>query len=102
MREEIARVEFSAPVIEWRGPAPFYFLALPQHCLGEIHHAARQASYGWGCVPVQANIGAVAFTTSLIPRDGGFLLPLKIAVRTAAGIDMADTVSATIRIFTPH
>lgn len=101
MREEIARLEFSAPVTEWRGPAPFFFLALPEDCLGEVHFAARQASYGWGCVPVEANIGGVDFTTSLIPRDGGFLLPLKVAVRKAASIDPFDKVTATIRIYAP-
>lgn len=98
MREEIAQLEFSAPVTEWRGPAPFYFLVLPEDCLGEVHFAARQASYGWGCVPVEATIGEVDFTTSLIPRNGGFVLPLKVAVRKAAAIDPSSSVTATIRI----
>lgn len=99
MREEIARIDFCAPVTEWRGPAPFYFLALPEDRLGEVHFAARQASYGWGCVPVEAAIAQVEFTTSLIPRNGSFLLPLKVAVRKAAAIDLAGEISATIRIY---
>lgn len=101
MREELARLEFSAPVTEWRGPAPFYFLALPEDCWGEVRFPARQASYGWGCVPVEATIGAIDFTTSLIPRNGGFLLPLKVAVRKAAAIDLSQSVTATIRIYAP-
>jgi hypothetical protein len=51
-----------ATLIEWRGPAPVVAF---DHHYGEIAHAARQASYGWGVVPVAAVIGTTRFTTSL-------------------------------------
>ncbi|MET0436660.1 MAG: DUF1905 domain-containing protein, partial [Devosia sp.] len=38
-------------------------------------------SYGWGVIPVEAVIGGVVFRTSLFPKEGGYLLPLKDAVR---------------------
>ena len=65
---------------------------------GEVHWAARTASYGWGCVPVTAEVAGVPFTTSLIPRDGGYLLPLKVAVRKRAGIALGDEVAVTMTI----
>ena len=93
-------VRFSGEVVEWRGPAPYYFVAVPAALIGEVAYAARQASYGWGVVPVTARIGEVDFTTSLFPRDGGYLVPLKAAVRKAAGITTGDRPSLTLRIMT--
>lgn len=89
---------FEAAVIEWRGPAPFYFVAIPPEHLGEVSYAAREASYGWGCVPVAASIAVASFDTSLFPKDGGYLLPLKAAVRAQAGITPGDTISVRMRV----
>jgi hypothetical protein len=74
---------------------------IPEECVGEVHYAARRASYGWGCVPVTARIGDVTFTTSLFPRDGGYLLPLKAEVRRKAAIAPDRVLAATIAIFDP-
>lgn len=95
---EPVTVAFSGEVIEWRGPAPFYFVRVAAAQEGELHWAARTASYGWGCVPVTAEVAGVPFTTSLIPRDGGYLLPLKVAVRRRAGIVLGDPVEVTMTI----
>jgi len=96
--EILAEIAFATEVIHWRGPSPYYFAAIPDAHVGEIRHAARSASYGWGVVPVQASIGDIEFRTSLFPRDGGYLLPLKDAVRKAAGIAQGDTVAVIMRI----
>jgi hypothetical protein len=55
-------------------------------------------SYGWGVIPVEAEIGEVTFTTSLFPRDGTYLLPVKTAVRRSAGLALGDRVKVQIRI----
>lgn len=68
--------------------------------MGELRYAARQASYGWGVVPVEAAIQGAASATSLFPRDGGYLLPLKVAVQTAAGVGLGDRVQ--VRITAAH
>lgn len=86
--EPIADISFIAEIIHWRGPSPFYFAAVPDEHVGEVRYAARQASYGWGVVPVEADINGVTFHTSLFPKDGGYLLPLKVDVRKRAGIDV--------------
>ena len=95
---EAVTIAFEGAVIEWRGPAPFYFVPVAEARLGEVHWAARTASYGWGCVPVAAEVAGVPFTTSLIPRDGGYLLPLKVAVRKRAGIAPGDRIAVTMTI----
>lgn len=99
--ELLADLRFAATAIEWRGPAPHIFLPIPPELTGEIRYAARQASYGWGVVPVTAKVAGIAFTTSLFPRDGGYLLPLKLAVRRPAGIAAGVLVTAEVRIYSP-
>lgn len=91
-------VTFDAAIISWRGPAPFLFAPVPDAHFGEIRFAAHEASYGWGVVPVTATIGGTTFTTSLFPRNGGYLLPIKVAVQRAEAIGLGDTIRATIAI----
>lgn len=35
---------FEADIIEWRGPPPYLFAPIPDHLVGEVHYAAREAS----------------------------------------------------------
>ena len=93
---------FTGSVIEWRGPAPFYFVALPDDLIAEVRWAATQASYGWGCVPVHAEVDGVSFTTSLFPRNGGYLLPLKLAVRRQVGAVADDMLNVRMVIAAPQ
>jgi hypothetical protein len=39
---------FTGQVIEWRGPAPFYFIEVPAKYSPEIKAIAADKSYGWG------------------------------------------------------
>jgi hypothetical protein len=89
---------FTGQVIEWRGPAPYYFVTVPDQESADIREVAAMASYGWGVIPVEARIGEAAFGTSLFPRDGGYLLPLKKAVRGARGISVGDEVSVEMTV----
>ncbi|MEO8263380.1 MAG: DUF1905 domain-containing protein [Pseudolysinimonas sp.] len=89
---------FSGPVWEWRGPAPYYFVTVPEPESGMIQAASEIVTYGWGMIPVSVRIGGTEFTTSLWPKDGGYVLPLKDKVRRAEGIDVGDAVSATLTI----
>ena len=92
--------EFSGSVFEWRGPSPFYFLELPGPVSAEILAMAKQLTYGWGVIPVVAKIGSTEFTTSLIPKNGGYLLPLKDAVRKPESIAVGSkpVVSLSLNI----
>jgi len=92
------RLAFTGRVIEWRGPAPYYFVPVPDQESADIGEVARMATYGWGVIPVEARIGDTAFTTSLFPKDGGYLLPLKVAVRRPEGLTAGDDVSVDMTV----
>ena len=89
---------FEGPVVYWRGPAPFYFIPLPEHVLDDLAPVANELTYGWGCIPATVTIGDTTFTTSMIPKDGGFLVPVKVAVRRAERIDEGDRVEASVAV----
>ncbi len=97
---DIVDVAFSGEVIVWRGPAPFYFVRLPDEPAAAVHAVSHIASYGWGCIPVGATIRDTEFGTALIPKDGGYLLPLKAVVRKAEGLEQGDTVPVRMVIRT--
>lgn len=89
---------FSGRVVEWRGPAPYFFVPVPDEESADIREVAAVATYGWGVIPVEARIGQVTFETSLFPKDGGYLLPLKDAVRRPHGIGAGDDVTVEMSI----
>ena len=92
------KFEISGTVIEWRGPAPFYFLPTPIEVTEEIELYKRELTYGWGVIPAKVTIGATTVTTSLIPRDGSFYIPLKDAVRKPNGISLGDSINLVLEL----
>ena len=89
---------FEAEVIDWRGPSPYFFVAVPQPLCDDLRIAARDVSYGWGVVPVTARVGTTTWTTSLFPKNGGYLVPLKDRVRAAEGIAQGDAVELVLTV----
>ena len=89
---------FAGRVIEWRGPSPYYFVPVPDPESADIREVAALATYGWGVVPVTARIGTTAFETSLIPKNGGYLLPVKDAVRKPNGLSAGDAVTVELTV----
>jgi len=55
-------------------------------------------SYGWGMIPVAARIGATGWTTSLFPKDGRYIVPVKAGVRRAERLDVGDTVTVRLTV----
>jgi hypothetical protein len=89
---------FEAEVIHWRGPSPYFFVAVPEPLCDDLRIAARDVSYGWGVVPVTARVGTTTWTTSLFPKNGGYLVPLKDRVRAAEGIAQGDAVELVLTV----
>lgn len=85
------KFEFESKVIEWRGPAPYFFATTPNEVTKELEVSAGHLSYGWGCIPVDVTIGNTTFYTALIPREGTYFVPLKAAVRKAETIDLGSS-----------
>jgi hypothetical protein len=90
--------EFAGELIEWRGPAPFYYVAIPAEVRAEIKEAAKVLSYGWGVVPARATIGATDYATSLFPKSGAYLLPVKNAVRLPEKLVLGQLVEVALTI----
>ena len=84
--------DFSGDIIWWRGPSPFHFVEVPDAESAQIEAAKSLVTYGWGVIPVTAQIGGTEFMTSLFPKDGRFLLPVKDAVRRAEALELGDSV----------
>lgn len=88
---------FAGLVFEWRGPSPYYFVPVPDEECADIHEVAAMATYGWGVISVAARVGEVDFKTSLFPKDGGYLLPLK-DVRKPQHITPGDEVTVELTV----
>jgi hypothetical protein len=91
-------MQVSGEVIIWRGPAPFYFLPIPDEESLDIRELANELTYGWGVIPVTVRLGDTEWTTSLFPKDGRYLVPLKEKVRKAEGVGEGDTVSVDLTL----
>lgn len=91
-------VTFRGEVFHWRGPSPFHFVAVPEDESAQLDDIAPLVSYGWGMIPVTARIGATEWTTSLFPKDGGYLVPLKDAIRRAERVSLGDVVELRLRV----
>jgi len=81
---------------EWRGPAPFHFISIPQSASGEIKDLAGAISYGWGAIPATVTIGQTQWTTSIFPKDGHYIVPIKNLIRLGEGIEIGDVVGVTV------
>jgi hypothetical protein len=91
-------LEFSGEVWFWRGPAPWYFVTVPEPECGELKATSPSVTYGWGMIPVTAQIGGTGWTTSLFPKDGRYVVPVKARVRAAEGIDVGDRVTVRLAV----
>ncbi len=94
----LARFRFESTVIYWRGPAPFFFAPIPPHHAAELRGISKLVTYGWGMAPVEATIGDVVFQTSLFPKNGTYLLPLKTNVRRESQITAGDLIAVEVTI----
>jgi hypothetical protein len=55
-------------------------------------------TYGWGVIPVHVRIGVTEWQTSLVPKDGRYLVPIKASVREAEKLEEGDTVTLRLEV----
>jgi hypothetical protein len=91
-------LEFSGEVWFWRGPSPYHFVTVPDEESAALQATSALVTYGWGMIPVEVRIGSTRWTTSLFPKDGGYVVPLKDLVRNGEGIDVGDTVTVCLAV----
>ena len=91
-------LEFAGEIWFWKGPSPYHFVTVPEDECVELEEAAALVSYGWGMIPASVRIGQTGWSTSLWPKDGGYVVPLKDAVRRAERLDVGDRVTLRLRV----
>lgn len=91
-------LEVSGELIYWRGPAPFHFVEVPDDPSAAIEAVADIVTYGWGAIPVRARVGGTEFRTSLFPKDERYLVPIKVAVRRAEGLELGDEITVSLHL----
>lgn len=91
-------IEFTGELWFWRGPAPWHFVTVPEAGCRDIASAASLVTYGWGMIPAAVRIGGTEWTTSLWPKDGAYIVPVKTWVRKAEEIDVGDTVTVRLTV----
>lgn len=92
------QIKFTGKIFFWKGPSPFFFVTIPEKHSQDIKTISALATYGWGVIPVRVKIGKTEFTTSLFPKDGKYLVPLKVSVRKAEKLDKDDKVTMQLEI----
>jgi hypothetical protein len=95
---ELRPFSFEATVIYWRGPSPFFYAPLPAADAEAVRRVAKFVTYGWGVIPVEATVAGITFKTSLFPKDGTYLLPLKVAVRRKTNITAGDVIAVEMTL----
>ena len=83
-------LEFEGEIIHWRGPSPYYFVRMPDDDARDVRAIASLVTYGWGVIPATVRIGETEWRTSLFPKDGGYLVPIKDVVRRAEDLVEGD------------
>ena len=91
-------VQFSGTIFNWRGPSPYFFVTVPVEESDYLKSISGAVTYGWGMIPVTAQIGETVWTTSLFPKDGRYLLPLKDKIRHAEKLSEGDTISVQMAV----
>lgn len=82
----------------WRGPSPYHYVTVPEPQSEDIKVVARDVTYGWGMIPVVARIGGTTWTTSLFPKDGLYVVPIKDKVRAAEDLEVGDVVTVGLDV----
>ena len=91
-------IEFTNKIWFWKGPAPFDFVTVPPEQSHQLHFISGSVTYGWGMIPVTAQIGPTTWQTSLFPKDGGYIVPIKASVRKARKLEEGDSITLRLEV----
>jgi hypothetical protein len=103
---------FTGPLWIWKGKAPdaagsgkpspmsWHFLTITGDVAAGIRAAAPGRSAAWGSVYVKVKLGGTHWATPVFPSKdvGGYLLPVKAAVRKKEGVGEGDVVTVEISL----
>jgi hypothetical protein len=89
---------FTGKLFYWKGPAPFYFIPIPDEESRDIKAVSKLVTYGWGVIPVGVTIGETQWETSLFPKEDRYLVPIKDKVRKAEKLEEGDKVTVKLEV----
>ena len=92
------KLKFSGKIWFWKGPAPWYFVNVPEEECDHLRNISGFVTYGWGMIPVHARIGNTAWQTSLFPKDERYIVPIKASVRKAENLDEGAEVTLQLEV----
>ncbi len=91
-------IEFTGTLWFWKGPAPWYFVTVPAKQCRDLKAISGGVTYGWGMIPVHVRLGTSEWTTSLFPKDGRYIVPIKASVRKAELLEEGDHVTVQLDV----
>lgn len=95
-------VVFDAELWRWdaRRADSWIFVSLPAEASEEIRDLAAGPRRGFGSLRVRVTVGDSTWTTSIFPDSvrGGYVLPIKRAVRKAEDLDVGDFAPVTVEL----
>jgi hypothetical protein len=91
-------IKFTGEIFYWRGPAPFLFVAVPEESSRDLKAISAMVTYGWGVIPVHVRIGKTDWKTSLFPKEGRYLVPIRISVQKSEKLEVGDSVTIQIEV----
>jgi hypothetical protein len=95
------RYRFTSSLWIWEasGEGSWHFVTLPEDAADEIKAITDGGMRrGFGSVRVEATVAPTTWRTSIFPskESGSYVLPVKKAVRAAAGVDDGDDVEVEL------
>jgi hypothetical protein len=91
-------IEFNGKIWFWRGPAPWFFVTVPEEQSRDLKAISGIVTYGWGVIPVYVQIGKTEWKTSLFPKDDRYIVPIKASVRKAENLEQGDEVTIRLEV----
>jgi hypothetical protein len=95
-------VVFEAELWIWdaRRADTWTFVSLPVEVSEEIRDLVGGSRRGFGSVRVRVTVGGSSWTTSIFPDSarGGYVLPIKRAIRMAEALDAGDIATVTVEL----
>jgi hypothetical protein len=91
-------IKFNGKIWYWRGPAPWYFVTVPAKQSRDLTAILKLVTYGWGMIPVDVRLGKTEWKTSMFPKDGRYIVPIKASVRQAEDLEVGDKVTVRLEV----
>ena len=97
MKPEL-NLKFNGEIWYWKGPAPHYFVTVPAKQCDDLKAILKLVTYGWGMIPVNVQIGKTEWATSLFPKEGSYIVPIKASVRKSENLQEGEKVTVRLEL----